>query len=467
VSNEGEPLTGQLGTISPLDPFLGFDFTVKSLDSAEVWLDYDYDKSVVAGYSDGGSDGFVFDLPKNGEDENIVFSEMLGEEEPGVTNSPTPTVPADEDSCNSDSDCGWCDGNCQKISLGCAMTPDAPSGWECVCGSNSSCVGRMIAASTNTPMPTGQEDCTDSDGGKSYDVDGTTCVGDDCIMDYCDQNDGNIGVVEYFCDSDGQRANEYHLCDTEEGEICLANACRQCLVDGTPCGTGDLKTTSCNLCCDGAHQEEDTMRMICGGGGGPMGPGGTTASPTLPANAKVVSFEVALAGVREQNKCRGSNTVDVIMLKGTNRKEYRNVTLVDTGRKTETGLAIFKVDKLNVTDFGETGDVAIFVKGQKHLQMKYGVDGQDAVYNRAGGELDFDNSTVFDFTGYPILAGDVNRDGKVDGIDFTEVKNRAGRFEEVESGQSNVHDLDSSCVVNNVDIGLLTQALKEKYDQMY
>jgi len=191
------------------------------------------------------------------------------------------------------------------------------------------------------------------------------------------------------------------------------------------------------------------------------------ATPTLPINAKTVSFEVALAGLREQNRCRGSNTVDVIMLNGSNRKEYRNVALVDTGRKTGTNLTIFKVDKLNVTDFGETSDVAIFVKGQKHLQMKYGIDGQDAVYNRAGGELDFDNLTIFDFTKYPILAGDVNRDGKVDGIDFTEVKNRAGRFEEVESGQSNVHDLDSSCVVNNVDIGLLTQALREKYDQMY
>lgn len=442
VSNESEPLTGELGTISPLDPFLGFDFTVKSLGNAEVWLDYDYDKSVVAGYSDGSGDGFVFDLPKNGEGENVVFSEILGEEQPGVTNSPTPTVPADEDSCSGNTDCGWCDGVCKSKSLGCSTTPNAPDGWECVCGSDDTCVGKIIAVSTPEPTNTGTPNtnppiCTEHFIPLNEGVAPLTVV-----LHGSGSGGSGPGFVGYRWDFENDG-----VWDTD---VSIEPVTHTYINPGTYypkyqiLGSNNVWSSVCSY-----------LDVV------------VRATPTLPLNAKIVSFEVALAGLREQNGCRGSNTVDVIMLKGTNRKEYKNVALVDTGRKTEIGLAIFKVDKLNVTDFGETEDVAIFVKGQKHLQMKYGINGQDAVYNRAGGELDFDNSTVFDFTEYPILAGDVNRDGKVDGIDFTEVKNRAGRFEEVESGQSNVHDLDSSCVVNNIDIGLLTQALREKYDQMY
>lgn len=353
-----EELSGVIGINNPL---ASLDFEILALGNAQVKIDMDWAEMSAFGGED--LDSLYAIEVMTGESVDITY-DIGGTGLPTntppaiVTDTPIPTNTATPVGvCDSDSDCGWCDGECKLESLGCDTTPNAPDGWECVCGTNSSCVGRMIAE--NTPEPT---------------------------------------------------------------------------------ATGEPQATSTPI---------------------------PEATPTLPENVKVVSFEVVLAGVREQNKCRGSNTVDVIMLKGTNRKEYRNVALVDTGRKTETGLAIFKVDKLDVTDFGETSDVAIFVKGQKHLQMKYGIDGQDAVYNRAGGELNFDNMTVFDFTKYPILAGDVNRDGKVDGIDFTEVKNRAGQFEEIERGQFNVHDLDSSCMINNMDIGLLVQALEEKYDQMY
>lgn len=191
-----------------------------------------------------------------------------------------------------------------------------------------------------------------------------------------------------------------------------------------------------------------------------------TAVATI-SPAKAISFEVVLAGVKDYSKCLGENKVDVILLKDNVRKEYKNVSLVETGKKTTKNERIFLVDKLNIADFGESTGVAIFVKGPRHMQMKFGINGQDDVYNKSGGELAINNSMVFDFSKYPILAGDVNRDGLVDGVDFVEVKKRASAFEQVDEGQYNSYDLDGSCVVNNQDVVLLVQALNEKYDQMY
>lgn len=192
-----------------------------------------------------------------------------------------------------------------------------------------------------------------------------------------------------------------------------------------------------------------------------------TMVPTNPPGADTVSFEVAMAGVRGYSKCLGDNTVDVVMLKENNRKEYKNVPLTSTSKTTSKGELVFRVNQLNVTDFGEDSGVAIFVKGMRHLQMKYGENNQTGVYNESGGQLSFDNNTTLNFAGYVMLAGDVNRDGTVDGVDFVGVKARASTFEAISEGSYSQYDLDGSCQVNNSDIILLIQALNEKYDQMY
>ena len=76
-------------------------------------------------------------------------------------------------------------------------------------------------------------------------------------------------------------------------------------------------------------------------------------------------------------------------------------------------------------------------------------------------------SPVLDFSEYPILAGDVNGDGIINGIDFTTIKPKAADFVEIASGGYLAEDLDGSCQVNNNDIILLVRSLNEKQDQVY
>ncbi|MBS3080217.1 hypothetical protein J4221_01990 [Candidatus Pacearchaeota archaeon] len=71
--------------------------------------------------------------------------------------------------------------------------------------------------------------CTDSDGGKNYEVRGYTCVGNDCKNDSCVVLDGNIfppfNLIEYHCQSNSDRGSVNYNCPNgcKDG-VCISNA---------------------------------------------------------------------------------------------------------------------------------------------------------------------------------------------------------------------------------------------------
>jgi hypothetical protein len=79
-------------------------------------------------------------------------------------------------------------------------------------------------------------------------------------------------------------------------------------------------------------------------------------------------------------------------------------------------------------------------------------------------ETDPLTTTVYDFTGYPISAGDVNQDGTVDGLDFSEVKAAAKMMTK---GSSLATDLNGNCEMESQDVALLMVTLKERMEQLY
>lgn len=132
---------------------------------------------------------------------------------------------------------------------------------------------------------------------------------------------------------------------------------------------------------------------------------------------------------------------------------------------------------LALTGFKVRDGVAVFIKGPKHLQVKYGKNNQNGPYNIDGGEISLttysSSSPVYDFSGYPVIAGDVIgvdsevQDGWINGVDFSYVKSKSLVHETVAEGGYLKGDLDGNCQVNSNDVNILKISLQAKQGELY
>lgn len=225
--------------------------------------------------------------------------------------------------------------------------------------------------------------------------------------------------------------------------------CTQAITNGCDCGG--------SRCWDSANR-------VCVNNPAPSN------TPVPHASDMWLNYRVAFAGVRDGRQCASDWKVKLTVLSGSTKKEYSNIPLTATGARTATGEIVYE-GSLQLAGFTESNNVAVFFKGPKHLQVKYGRGGQTAAYNQAGGEItlnsDRNSSPTLDFSGYPMLAGDIDGSGIIDGVDFTNVKSKSSGFSEVAAGGYIAEDLDGSCQVNNNDTILLVRSLNEKQDQVY
>lgn len=191
----------------------------------------------------------------------------------------------------------------------------------------------------------------------------------------------------------------------------------------------------------------------------------------------VLNYKVQYAFVKpDYSKCFVPSDwpLQVTVLSGGMTKTYKDVVPTKINR---SGDFVTAEGSLLLEGFDKTTNIAVFIKGPKHLQMKYAVNKQRGRYNKAGGELTLtkfvETSPVYDFTAYPILSGDVvgknsnNPDGVVDGYDWTEIKKWAKVLETVEDGGYIESDLDGSCQVNSNDLYQLRKTLEEKQGELY
>ncbi len=198
-----------------------------------------------------------------------------------------------------------------------------------------------------------------------------------------------------------------------------------------------------------------------------------TVTPGVATNP-VLKFRFSYMGVRTDSQCAVGWPVQIIVLGPGGTKVY---TDVPAQRDTSiTDKVVYRVTKV-LDGFSGSQNIAVFVKGRKHLQMKYAKNNQNAAYDRAGGELtltnDANTTPDYDFTNYPMLAGDVTgptyerQDGVVDGRDFSYVKTRAIQRISCNPGEDMLADLDGNCQVVSVDISTLMLSLAEKQGQLY
>jgi hypothetical protein len=174
------------------------------------------------------------------------------------------------------------------------------------------------------------------------------------------------------------------------------------------------------------------------------------------------------AGIKPDAKCvnNWSITVVVTASNGTS-KTFNNVIIpVKLDGVTSAGLAKYGLS-LDLSDFASTSNLAVFVKGSKHIQVKYGKDGQTGFYNLPNGTIDVLTAKTYDFSGYPLLAGDINQDGMVNGVDFSQEKTAAITRKTIVEGQNMVEDLNGNCGLESQDVSLLMITLNQKQDQLY
>jgi hypothetical protein len=197
--------------------------------------------------------------------------------------------------------------------------------------------------------------------------------------------------------------------------------------------------------------------------------GGTTTAPGYS-----VKLKVSLAGLSDYTEapaCLGNLTVNVSMQAENNvEKVFSNVPLTkvdkvcrasDTAGNCLSYLAVFEGNLSITGGSGSYNKASFLIKGPRHLQSKYGKNLQEEYYNEKDGQITVTNGVVLNFSKYPLLPGDVNNDGLVDGRDYSQV---AGSLLTEVAG----NDLDYSCGAVSVrDLNLLKLTLNERQSQKY
>lgn len=193
-----------------------------------------------------------------------------------------------------------------------------------------------------------------------------------------------------------------------------------------------------------------------------------TTTPISTTGDSVLNYRVQFKGLQSDAKCAVNWPVTITVLANGISKTYSDTPVMDGSSYKGT---------LTLTGFNAREGVAVFIKGPQHIQMKYGKNGQVTAYAKAGGEIVLtslaDTSPWYDFSGYPIVAGDVigtnsdTQDGWINGVDFSYVKQRSLTHETAAEGSYLRGDLDGNCQVNSNDVNVLKISLNEKQGELY
>lgn len=196
----------------------------------------------------------------------------------------------------------------------------------------------------------------------------------------------------------------------------------------------------------------------------------------------VLNFKTSFFGIGPNSTCARNMKADVVVRSEDGEmKTYRDVSLAEDSQRQITLREVGEKDvkvfsgRVLLEGMGQKRDrLAVFVKGGKTLQVKYGKNNQTDLYNQAGGEISVTTSAasspVYDFAGYPVLMGDVVgeggvQDGVVDGRDFSFVKRQTELT--LARGGNLKADLNEDCILNSFDGIVLMQSLRERQEQLY
>jgi hypothetical protein len=183
------------------------------------------------------------------------------------------------------------------------------------------------------------------------------------------------------------------------------------------------------------------------------------------------NFTIRFSGINQDTQYNEESEVDVIMVDNTGKKYfYRNVPVSST----KAGNGTYKGSMI-LSKFPKGEKNYALIKGPKHLQSKYCVDGQNGICDTVGGGLAFGDAyeeKVYNFGGWMILAGDLPdadmvQDEVVDVADYTRLVNALPLDKRSDPEMVKRNDINGNNMVETLDLDALLETLSTKYGALY
>ncbi|MCW1948952.1 MAG: Ig-like domain-containing protein [Candidatus Shapirobacteria bacterium] len=237
------------------------------------------------------------------------------------------------------------------------------------------------------------------------------------------------------------------------------------LVTGVAIGSATITAKTIN-------GKSDTVSVVVKNtitGAPTVAPTGVVPTGDLAEEPKV-SFKFSFRGVSPQvSECFDAlNDLKVEVMNITSREYESGIEAgfeALVGQTTPIGDQIFRVTDLMLdTDKFSRANAFnyIKIKGPFHVQARMCQNNQSGkLSDTTVCAVKLDGSVVYDFSRYALLSGDINQDGMVNGIDYSELKSNFGQ--EISCGDDG--DLNMDGVVNSIDANLLKDALSTRDDE--
>jgi len=192
----------------------------------------------------------------------------------------------------------------------------------------------------------------------------------------------------------------------------------------------------------------------------------------------ILKFKIAYPGIGTSSidKCiTDLNKVDIKVMamvdSGTTKvaifKDVVVTKTTETAKRETADISVYKGQVVFPVDFAYSDKLTVYITGRRHLSVKYGRDKQASRYKGIFGYLgglktNASDTPEFDFSQYPLVAGDLEIDDAINVLDFSKMKGEMGSTEE----KYYVSDLNGDCRVNSVDSAYFFASLKDKEGQL-
>jgi hypothetical protein len=209
-----------------------------------------------------------------------------------------------------------------------------------------------------------------------------------------------------------------------------------------------------------------------------LAPTGTIA-PTSTSGVPKISFKFSLRGVKPSYNDKNGKAYDCFSKLGNLVVDVVNspTNIYQTGLSTSfapissevniNGDQVFKVTSLALdSKFSSVNNFNyVKLKGPFHVKRRMCLDGQSAkVSETTVCNISLISNTVYDFSDYTLLAGDIDKNGVVNSVDYSIVKRNFNADADIVCGREG--DLNMDGVVNWIDGNLISkEALSSRDDE--
>ena len=198
-----------------------------------------------------------------------------------------------------------------------------------------------------------------------------------------------------------------------------------------------------------------------------------TTRPPLLLETRI-SFKIAFAGIVPGAKCINTYLIpetrlvlDITNVPSNNHEDNIQTSFEETDDTDSWGNRIFRVTNLTL-DKDKFGSVNNFnyikIKGPWHLKRKMCQNEQkEKLLESTVCDINLNSDNVYDFSEYTLLSGDIDKNGIINAVDLSNIKQLLNPGAAINCGIYG--DLNMDGVVNAFDLNLIKDTLTERDDE--